>query len=78
MDACVKSWHEFSDAIHRAAAERNVPVAGYYAAFSGPDGDQPLPSAWTWDDVHPSELGAEEFAGVMADLGYDQVAPPGG
>ena len=35
VDGCAKYWHEFSDAIHRAAAARNVPVAGYYAAFSG-------------------------------------------
>jgi lysophospholipase L1-like esterase len=78
VDACVAAWHEFSAAIHRAAAQRNVPVAGYYAAFSGPNGDQPLPSAWTSDDVHPSAAGAEALAGVMADLGYDLVAPPGG
>jgi hypothetical protein len=53
-------------------------VAGYYAAFSGPDGKTPLPSAWTSDDVQPSAVGAEALAGVVADLGYDLVAPPGG
>jgi hypothetical protein len=81
VDICVRCWHEWSDAHHRAAAARNVPVAGYYAAFSGPAGDQPLPSAWISNDglgVHPSGPGAEALAGIMADLGYDPVAPPGG
>jgi lysophospholipase L1-like esterase len=63
--------------VHRAAADRNLPIAGYYAAVSGPAGDQPLPSAWTWDDVHPSAAGAEQLAAVMADLGYDPLAPAG-
>jgi lysophospholipase L1-like esterase len=74
----VTCWQELSDAIHRSAATRDVPVAGYLDAFSGPDGRTPLPSAWTVDDVHPSATGAEALAGVMADLGYDLVAPPGG
>lgn len=78
VDACVACWGEWSDAIHRAGAARSVPVAGYLEAFSGSAGDEPLPSAWTRDDVHPSEVGAEALAGVMADLGYDLVAPPGG
>ncbi len=74
---CAACFGEFSDAIHRAAAARGVPVAGYYAAFSGPNGDQPLPSDWTRDELHPSEMGAVALAGVMADLGYEPVAPTG-
>lgn len=76
---CVGCWHEFSAAIHRAAASRGVPVAGYYEAFNGPAGVEPLPSDWIVDDVHPSDAALEAFAGVMADLGYDEVSPtPGG
>lgn len=76
---CVGCWHEYSDAIHRAAASRGVPVAGYYEAFSGPEGVEPLPSDWIVDDVHPSKTGADAFADVVADLGYDEVSPtPGG
>jgi lysophospholipase L1-like esterase len=74
---CAACFGEFSDAIHRAAAARGVPVAGYYAAFSGPNGDQPLPSDWTRDELHPSQAGAEALAAVMADLGYEPVAPTG-
>ena len=77
LQICAACWGAWSDAIHRAAAARGVPVAGYYAAFSGTNGDQPLPSAWTIDDVHPSKAGAGELADVMADLGYETVAPTG-
>ncbi len=77
VKVCAACFDEFSAAIHRAAASRGVPVAGYLHAFSGPDGDRPLPSDWTRDDVHPTAAGAEELAGVMADLGYDPVAPIG-
>ena len=52
-------------------------MAGYYAAFSGPNGDQPLSSDWTRDELHPSQAGAEALAAVMADLGYEPVAPTG-
>lgn len=74
---CAGCWREYSDAIHRAAAAHGVPVAGYYAAFSGPNGDQPLPSDWIVDDVHPSKTALDAFVGVIADLGYDPVAPTG-
>jgi hypothetical protein len=74
---CAECHHEWSMAIHRAM-EAGVPVASYLAAFSGPAFDEPMPSAWTVDEPgHPSWK-AEHFAEVMADLGYDTVAPPGG
>ena len=76
---CADCHREWSMAIHRAGAARGVPVARYLAAFSGPAFDQPMPSAWTVDEPgHPSREGAEHFAEVMAGLGYDPVAPPGG
>ena len=75
VKVCAACFGQFSDAIHRAAAARGVPVAGYYAAFSGPNGDEPLPSDWTRDELHPSKAGAEALAAVMAALGYEPVAP---
>jgi|BarGraNGADG00212_1021973.scaffolds.fasta_scaffold40555_1 hypothetical protein len=76
LRVCAACFGEVADAIHRAAAKRGVPVAGYSAAFSGPEHVQPLPSAWVrGDGVHPSESGAEAPADMMADLGYETVAP---
>lgn len=69
---CELNW---SDAIHRVADEYGVPVAGLLKAFSGPDLDLEMPREFIHDDVHPSDEGAAAIADVLADLGYEQVAP---
>ena len=78
VEPCVEcNQRQFSAAIHRAAAARGVPVAGYMAAFNGPNQDEPLPSPWIKDDgVHPTAEGAEHLADVVAALGFEPVTPP--
>jgi hypothetical protein len=69
---CLLNW---ADAIHRVADEYGVPVAGLLKAFSGPDLDLEMPREFIRDDVHPSDQGAAAIADVLADLGYEPVAP---
>lgn len=69
---CLSNW---SDAIHRVADEYRVPVAGLMEAFSGPNLDREMPREYIHDDVHPSDEGAAAIADVLADLGYEPVAP---
>ena len=72
---CKRCWVQFSDAIHRAAAAHEVPVAGLMVAFSGADLSLDMPREYCRDDVHPSAEGAAAIAGVLADLGYETVTP---
>lgn len=69
---CQLNWLE---AIHRVADEYGVPVAGLMEAFSGPNLDREMPREFIRDDVHPSDEGAAAIADVLADLGYEPVAP---
>jgi hypothetical protein len=69
---CLLNW---SDAIHRVANEYGVPVAGLLKAFSGPDLSLAMPREFIRDDVHPSDEGSAAIADVLADLGYEPVAP---
>jgi hypothetical protein len=69
---CQLNW---SEAIHRVADEYGVPVAGLMEAFSGPNLDREMPREFIRDDVHPSDKGAAAIADVLADLGYEPVAP---
>ena len=69
---CLLNW---SDAIHRVADEYGVPVAGLLKAFSGPNLDREIPKEFFKDDVHPSAKGVAAIADVLADLGYEPVAP---
>jgi hypothetical protein len=78
LEPCVECiQRQLSAAIHRAAAARGVPVAGYMAAFNGPNQDEALPSPWIkGDGVHPTAEGAEHLADVVAALGFEPVTPP--
>ena len=78
VEPCVQCMQrQLSAAIHRAAAARGVPVAGYMAAFNGPNQDEPLPSPWIKNDgLHPTAEGAEHLADVVAALGFEPVTPP--
>jgi lysophospholipase L1-like esterase len=57
------------------ANEYGVPVAGLLKAFSGPDLSLAMPREFIRDDVHPSDEGSAAIADVLADLGYEPVAP---
>ena len=75
VDVCLACQRAASDAVHRAAAAKGVPVASYFHAFNGPNGDRPMPSTLISDGRHPSAAGAEALAAVVADLGYAVVTP---
>jgi hypothetical protein len=77
VKVCAACFGQFSDAIHRAAAARAVPVAGYYEAFSGPDGLRRVDIVADPGAGQRSEAAAVALAAVMADLGYEPVAPTG-
>ena len=72
---CKQCLLNCSDAIHRVADEYGVPVAGLYKAFSGSDLSLDMPREFFRDEVNPSAKGATAIADVLADLGYEPVAP---
>ena len=57
------------------AAKYGIPVAGLLRAFSGPDLNIDMPREFIMDDRHPSAKGAAAIANILADLGYEPVAP---
>jgi hypothetical protein len=74
-EICKQCHLNWSDAIHRVADKYGVPVAGLLKAFSGPDLSLDMPREFIMDDRHPSAKGAAAIADVLADLGYEPVAP---
>jgi hypothetical protein len=74
-EICKQCHLNWSDAIRRVADKYGVPVAGLLKAFSGPDLSLDMPREFIMDDRHPSDKGAAAIADVLADLGYEPVAP---
>ena len=72
---CKQCLLNCSDAIHRVADEYGVPVAGLYKAFSGPDLSLDMPREFFRDEVNPSDEGTAAIADVLAEMGYEPVAP---
>lgn len=77
FDACLACWETYNEAIHQAAAEMGVPVAGVFDAWNGNDHtENPVEKGYTQEDnVHPSELGAAVTAQLLRELGYDPIVP---
>lgn len=75
--ACVACWETYNEAIHQAAAEMGVPVAGVFDAWNGTDHtEDPVAKGYTQsDNVHPNELGATATAQLLRELGYDPIVP---
>ena len=74
-DACWLFWDNYNQAIHRACAERNVPVARVYDAFNGPDHhEDPRDKGYiSADGVHTSMEGRKAIGDAFRALGYAPV-----
>ena len=74
-DACWLFFDEYNQAIHRACAERNVPVARVYDAFNGPDHhEDPRDKGYiSADGVHTSMEGRKAIGDAFRALGYAPV-----
>ncbi len=66
------AWNEMVGA---EAAAKGFLCADIYHAFNGPDGLTPSGDLLAKDYTHPSNLGAERIAEVLADLGYAPLWP---
>jgi len=74
---CTACFENYNEAIHEAAGERNVPVAGIFEAFNGPGNDL---DAWEMgligDDLaHTTEAGQDLIAQQFRQLGCVYTVP---
>lgn len=76
-DECVRCWENYNEAIHQAAAARNVPIAHVYDAFNGPNHDEdPRDKGYIGPDgEHTSETGRKTIADLLWELGYEPLSP---
>ena len=76
-DECVRCWENYNEAIHQAAAARNVPIAHVYDAFNGPNHDEdPRDKGYIGpggEDI--SEAGQKVIADLLRELGYEPLSP---
>ena len=72
-DVCVAFWEGQNDAARRAAEEHGVQFVDSYAAFNGPSHDQdPRTKGFIREDgEHPSATGAQFYAELLLQSGYD-------
>ncbi len=72
-DVCVAFWEGQNDAVRRAAEEHGVQFVDTYAAFNGPNHDEdPRTKGFIREDgEHPSETGAQLYAELLRQSGYD-------
>jgi hypothetical protein len=76
FDACLECWENYNKAIHQAADEMGVPVAGVFVAWNGPDHtEDPNEKGYTKDGVHPNETGARVIADLLRATGYEMIIP---
>lgn len=72
-DVCEAFWEGQNDAVRNAAEENGVQFVDTYAAFNGPSHDQdPRTRGFIREDgEHPSEAGAQFYAELLRQSGYD-------
>jgi hypothetical protein len=75
-DECMRCWENYNEAIHQAAAARNVPIAHVYDAFNGPNHDEdPRDKGYIGPDGDTSEAGQKAIADLLRELGYEPLSP---
>ncbi len=75
-DECMRCWENYNEAIHQAAAARNVPIAHVYDAFNGPNHDEdPRDKGYLELEWRTSEAGQKVIADLLRELGYESVTP---
>jgi hypothetical protein len=75
---CTMCWENFSEAIRIAAEAYNIPFLRRYDAFNGVNHDEdPREKGYILADYkHPTDLGAQVIAELLAQMGYQPVPPP--
>lgn len=78
FEACTRCWENMSDAARLAAEPYNIPFLSRLDAMNGINHDEdPRVKGFILDDgEHPSELGAQYMAQLLAEMGYEPVTPP--
>jgi hypothetical protein len=78
FEECTKCWENMSDAVRQAAEPYNIPFVSRLDMMNGinHDEDPRLKGFILEDGEHPSELGAQYMADLLAGMGYDPVVPP--
>ena len=69
----INSYKQAANAhVIQVASEHHIPVARVYAAFRGPNGDEdPVDKGYAYDQLHPTEEGADLMAELFRELGYE-------
>lgn len=77
FEECKTCWENYNKAIHQAADEMGVKVAGVFDTWNGLDHtENPVEKGFTQEDkIHPNEKGATVIAQLLRDLKYDPIIP---
>jgi hypothetical protein len=77
FEDCTECWENMSDAVRQAAEPYNIPFVSRLDMMNGinHDEDPRLKGFILEDGEHPSELGAQYMAELIAGMGYDPVIP---
>lgn len=78
FEDCTRCWENMSEAARLAAEPYNIPFVSRLDGMNGVnhDEDPRLKGFILEDGEHPSDLGAQYMADLLADMGYDPVIPP--
>jgi hypothetical protein len=78
FDECTKCWENISDATRLAAEPYNIPFLSRLDTMNGINhAEDPRLKGFIMEDgEHPSQIGAQYMADLLADMGYDPVIPP--
>jgi hypothetical protein len=76
--ACTRCWENLSYSLRIAAEAYHIPFVHRYDAFNGVNHDEdPQKKGYIQSDgTHPSDLGAQFTAELLAQLGYEPLLPP--
>jgi hypothetical protein len=76
--ACTRCWENGSNAVRLAAEAYHIPFLSRYDAYNGVNHDEdPVEKGYIRSDGnHPTELGAQVIAELLAQMGYEPVPPP--
>ena len=76
--ACTRCWENLSYSLRIAAEAYHIPFVHRYDAYNGVNHDEdPKEKGYIQSDgTHPSDLGAQVTAELLAQLGYEPVPQP--
>jgi lysophospholipase L1-like esterase len=76
--ACTTCLENYSDAIRLAAEAYHIPFIRRYDLYNGANHDEDaVVKGFIMDDgAHPSNLGAQQIAEQLSQVGYEPISPP--